>query len=214
MDDITSSKSQALVVESSKGKKQTKDQAKRSKSDTLWNLSPSSKGKISKDKPKCTYCKGLGHEEHQCYKNEIDDLMSLLQQTQIEFPKTCGSSLFASTSSTFSAKDKNKAIPLISSTNNTPHKWLLNFGASHHMDASRELFSTFYPCSFPPILIANNTYMSTLRKGSIKIGEGKFNDVLYEPSLSNNPLSIYQITHSGTRKIVVFTQHYVIIRYL
>ena len=37
-------------------------------------------------------------------------------------------------------------------------------------------------------------------KGSIKFEHGKFNDVLYVPSLVANLLSIYQMTHTGPPK--------------
>lgn len=64
----------------------------------------------------------------------------------------------------------------------------------------------------PPILMGNNTYINVIGKGSIYIGDGTFNDVLCVPHLSNNLLFIYQVTHSGARKIVEFTPDLVHIR--
>ena len=49
-------------------------------------------------------------------------------------------------------------------------------------------------------------------KGSIDIDDGAFHDGVCVPSLSSNLLSIYQITHSGTGKIVEFAQDSVHIR--
>lgn len=53
--------------------------------------------------------------------------------------------------------------------------------------------------------MGNNTYMNIIGKGFVNIGDGTFNDVLCVPHLSNNHLSVYQVTHSGAGKIVEFT---------
>ena len=42
-------------------------------------------------------------------------------------------------------------------------------------------------------------------KGSIKLEHGKFKDVLYVPSLAANMLSVYQMTHTGPPKRVIFS---------
>lgn len=73
------------------------------------------------------------------------------------------------------------------------------------MASTQSIFFSFEPCVMPPILMGNNTHMSAIGKGSIDIGDGTFNDVLCVPHLSNNILSIYQITHGETRKTVEFT---------
>lgn len=57
----------------------------------------------------------------------------------------------------------------------------------------------------PPILMGNHTYMNVIRKGSIDIWEGTFNDVLWVAYLTNNLLSIYQITNGEIRKAMEFT---------
>ena len=41
-------------------------------------------------------------------------------------------------------------------------------------------------------------------RGSIKIEHGEFNNFLYVPSLVANLLSVYQMTHTGSPKQVVF----------
>ena len=41
-------------------------------------------------------------------------------------------------------------------------------------------------------------------KGYIKFEHGKFKDALYVPSLAANMLSVYQMTHTGSPKRVIF----------
>lgn len=48
--------------------------------------------------------------------------------------------------------------------------------------------------------------------GSIEVDGGTFNNVLCVPTLSSKLLSVYEITHSGTDKIVDFTPDSVLIR--
>ena len=60
--------------------------------------------------------------------------------------------------------------------------------------------------------MGNNTVMTICRKSSIGIDDGTFHDAICVPYLSSNLLSIYQITHSGTWKIVEFAQDSVHIR--
>lgn len=62
------------------------------------------------------------------------------------------------------------------------------------------------------ILMGDHTYMDVIGKGSISIGDNSFNDVLCVPHLTNNLLSIYQITHGATKRIVEFTLESVFIR--
>lgn len=73
------------------------------------------------------------------------------------------------------------------------------------MALSQDLFSSFEAFPTPHILMWNNTIMTICGKGYINIDDGPFHDVLCVLCLSSNLLSIYQITHSGTRKIVEFT---------
>ena len=42
-------------------------------------------------------------------------------------------------------------------------------------------------------------------KGRIDLDHGKFNNVLYVPGLSSNLLSVYQTTHTGSPKKVIFS---------
>lgn len=64
----------------------------------------------------------------------------------------------------------------------------------------------------PPILMGNHTYMNVIEKESINIRDETFNDVLCVPHLTNNLLSIYQITYGATRKAMEFTIDSIIFR--
>ena len=56
------------------------------------------------------------------------------------------------------------------------------------MVASRESFSSLQYFDGPSIQMGNNSKVQTKGKGSIKIEQGKFKDVLYVPSLAANML--------------------------
>ena len=52
--------------------------------------------------------------------------------------------------------------------------------------------------------MGNNSQIQTKGNGSINIEHGRFKYVLYVPSLASNLLSIYQMTHIGSPKQVIF----------
>ena len=80
------------------------------------------------------------------------------------------------------------------------HVFLIDFGASNHMVASRESFSSLQSFDGPSIQMGNSSKVQAKRKGSIKLEHGKFKCVLYVPSLAANLLSVYQTTHTGSPK--------------
>ena len=52
--------------------------------------------------------------------------------------------------------------------------------------------------------MVNNSKVKTKGKGSVKLEHGSFKDVLFVPSLASNLLSVYQMTHTGSQKRVIF----------
>lgn len=88
---------------------------------------------------------------------------------------------------------------------------ILDSGASDHMAASKDSFSSLEPCTNPPILMGDDKPIQVCGKGVIDLEHGYFQNVLQVPLLSTNLLSIYQITHSGSKKQVVFTPEPVVI---
>ena len=73
----------------------------------------------------------------------------------------------------------------------TAHAFLIDFGDSNHMVASRESFSSLQSSNGPSIQMGNKSKIRAKGKGSIKLEHGKFKDVLYVPSLAVNMLSVY-----------------------
>ena len=82
------------------------------------------------------------------------------------------------------------------------HAFLIDSGASNHMVASRESFSSLQYFDGPSIHMGNNSQIRVKGKGSIKLEHGKFKYVLYVLSLAANMLYVYQMTHTSSPKRV------------
>ena len=91
------------------------------------------------------------------------------------------------------------------SINSSPYAWIVDSGASHHMDATKEAFSSLDACKGPPILMWDDSPVDITGKGRIELNHGSFEDVLHVPKLLVNLLFVYQITHSSTGKRFEFT---------
>jgi hypothetical protein len=103
---------------------------------------------------------------------------------------------------------KGHVLNTISSSYN---RWILDSGSSNHMVASKHYFSSFVPCTRPPMLMGDKTPMRVCEEGSVDLDYGIFHNVLHILNISMNLLSIYQITHSSTNKWVEFTSDSMII---
>jgi hypothetical protein len=75
--------------------------------------------------------------------------------------------------------------------NSSPDAWIIDSGASNHMDASKEFYSSLDACKFPPILMGDNSSVEVTSKGRIELTNGSFKNVLHVPKLSVNLLSVY-----------------------
>ena len=99
---LKSSKSKALVASKENREKRSNKKQKswKQNSQQYKELSTSSpkdnsnnKGKSSKKEfLTCAYCQKNGHEEHHCYKKEIDELKNLLKKNQISVPSRMANS--------------------------------------------------------------------------------------------------------------------------
>ena len=77
--------------------------------------------------------------------------------------------------------------------------------ASRNMVSTREDFSSLDDSNGPNILLGENSETESKGKGSIDFDHGSFNNVLYVSGLAANLLLVYQMTHIGSPKKVVFT---------
>ena len=82
--------------------------------------------------------------------------------------------------------------------------YIIDSGASNHMVASKESFSTLSLTKGPNIHTGDDSQIPAEGRGSVRVKHGEFNNVLYVPSLASNLLSVYQMTHTGSPKRVTF----------
>ena len=82
------------------------------------------------------------------------------------------------------------------------------------MALSQDSFTSLESCIGFFILMGNDTPVQVCGKGMIDINGGYFQNMFYVPSLSKNFPSIYHITHSCSRKKVVFTLVLELISYI
>jgi hypothetical protein len=86
------------------------------------------------------------------------------------------------------SKKGNSSHALIA-INSSPDAWIVDSGASHHMAASKEVYSSLDACKGPPILMGDNSSVEVTDKGRIELTNGSFENVLHVPKLSVNLLS-------------------------
>ena len=72
------------------------------------------------------------------------------------------------------------------------------------MVSARDIFSSLDMSEGPPIVLGDNSLTDSMGKGRIDLNHGNFNNVLYVPGLASNLLLVYQMTHNGSPKKVIF----------
>ena len=102
------------------------------------------------------------------------------------------------------SEDKERVHALVLGTSSSP-SFIIDSGASRHMVSTKEIFSSLEMSKGPPIVLGDNSLTDSMRKGRIDLNHGNFNNVLYVPRLASNLLSMYQMTHTGSPKKVVFS---------
>ena len=73
------------------------------------------------------------------------------------------------------------------------------------MVLTKEAFTSLEMSKGPPIVLGDDSLTKILGKGRIDLDHGKFNNVLYVLGLASNLLSVYQMTHTGSPKKVIFS---------
>ena len=93
---------------------------------------------------------------------------------------------------------------LVAGTSSSP-SFIIDSGASRHMVSTKDAFTSLEMLKGPPIVLGDDSLTESLGKGRIDLDHGKFSNVLYVPSLASNLLSVYQMTHTGSPKKVIFS---------
>jgi hypothetical protein len=75
--------------------------------------------------------------------------------------------------------------------NSSPDAWIVDSGASHHMAATKVVYSSLDACKGPPILMGDNSPVEVTDKGRIELTNKSFENALHVTKLSVNILSIY-----------------------
>jgi hypothetical protein len=91
------------------------------------------------------------------------------------------------------------------SINSSLDAWIVDSGESHHMEATKEFYSSLDACKYIHILMGDNSPVEVSKKGRIELTNGIFKNVLHIPKLSVNLLSVYQMKNYDTRNRVIFT---------
>ena len=73
------------------------------------------------------------------------------------------------------------------------------------MVSTKGTFSSLDMLKGPPIVLGDDSLTDSLGKGRIDLDHGKFDHLLYVPGLASNLLSVYQMTHTGSPKKVIFS---------
>ena len=83
--------------------------------------------------------------------------------------------------------------------------FIIDFRDSRHMISIKESFSSLDYSKGENILLGDNSETKSKGKGRINFDHGSFNNYLYAPGITFNLLSLYQMSHTGSPKKVVFS---------
>jgi hypothetical protein len=165
-----------------------------------------SKGEKGRKGEKRTYCHKGFHSEFACMKKKIDLMSQILHQNNLGDRIPEGAK--KKKPEDLNSKKGNSSHALIA-INSSPDAWIVDSGASHHMDASKAIYSSLDACKGPPILMGDNSSVEVTGKGRIELTNRSFENVLHVPKLSMNLLSVYQMTNSYNGNKFIFTPNFV-----
>ena len=138
------------------------------------------------------------HPESQCTKKTINDFSKLLEHNNIFLPQS------ARKSEEGQETEEHERFHALKESFSWSKAYLIDSGESNHMVASKGSFTTLDLSGGPNIHMGDNSQIPIASRRSIKIQHGEFKYVLYVPSLAANLLSVYQMTHTGSPKEVIF----------
>ena len=132
-------------------------------------------------------------------KKQIDMLTQILEKNGISLLDSSKKREGGSNS-----EDKERVHALVADTSISP-SFIIDSGASRHMVLTKEEFSSLNMSKGPPIVLGDDSLTESLGKGRIDLDHGQFSNVLYVLGLASNLLSVYQMTHAGSPKKVIFS---------
>ena len=208
----------ALILEEQSTNSTAVDIANRATTSSLPQSKPN-----HADRPKCTYCKKLGHVEAKCWKKEKDEK----KKAEEKLTTTTANSAkelaveevvvhFAGNASTHNFTNPNTPLIVNASTD-----WITDTGATCHMTPHRHWFFSYTPQK-TPVKLANDCVVYSAGLGTVRFQtevEGKpgrlieFHRVLHVPELRNNLLSVLYLTKMKNFIVTIekdkmfFTQH-------
>uniref|UniRef100_A0ABD2WYY7 Integrase catalytic domain-containing protein n=1 Tax=Trichogramma kaykai TaxID=54128 RepID=A0ABD2WYY7_9HYME len=155
-----------------------------------------------KQKRTCHYCKKVGHLISICLKRlEAESKNTENQSSEVS------SKNYANKHSTFLATSFS-----VGSDSMPVDVWISDSGATHHMTANRQHFSSYEPFPIPqPVEIANNSCIHAHGCGNIDIevlvggkwSSAQLKNVRYVPDVGNQLFSVRQATAHGNKIIQV-----------
>jgi hypothetical protein len=87
--------------------------------------------------------------------------------------------------------------------NSSPDDWIIDLGASDHMDALESIYSSFYACKGPTILMGDNSSVEVTGKGRIELNNGSFenSDIGNKFIFTPNSVDIYNM--QANSKVII-----------
>jgi hypothetical protein len=147
-----------------------------------------SKGGKGRKGEKCTYYHKEFHPESACMKKQIDLMSQILQQNNLGYHILEGAK--KKKPKDLNPKKGNSSHALIA-INSSHGAWIIASGASHHMAASKAVYSSLDACKGPPILMGDNSSFEVTGKGRTELTDKSFENVFHIPKISANLLSLY-----------------------
>jgi hypothetical protein len=116
----------------------------------------------------CNFCDKDGHDESKCLK-KMASLEAMMKKHKINIDSTSSSSHGHALSAS--------GISFNATSTSSSDEWLIDSGASYHMDKDKDIFSTLNECNTKKIFVGDDRYLSVVGSGTIQVDNGHFNDV-------------------------------------
>jgi hypothetical protein len=86
---------------------------------------------------------------------------------------------------------KDNSSHALISIKSSPDAWIVDSGASHHIDSKKQVYYSLDAFKGLPILMGDNSLIEVTDKGRIELTNKSFENVLHVLKISINILSVY-----------------------